>query len=82
MFKVNNKDNRIFIANFKHISHLVLVFLLLTLNTVTLNDALNTMKSPSTTILSHGLLGKVTTFFNSSEKLTTTMWWFLIVNDQ
>ena len=43
MFKVNNKDIRtmptlkrrrsnIFIANFKHISHLVLVFLLLTLS--------------------------------------------------
>ena len=33
MFKVNNKDNRtgIFIVNFEHISHLVLVFLLLTL---------------------------------------------------
>ena len=31
MFKVNNKDT-IFIVNFKHISHLVLVFLLLTLN--------------------------------------------------
>ena len=39
MFKVNNKDTRmtprrsgIFIVNFEHISHLVLVFLLLTLN--------------------------------------------------
>ena len=40
MFKVNNKDTRrrqwhrpgIFIFNFEHISHLVLVFLLLTLN--------------------------------------------------
>ena len=30
MIKVNNKD--IFIVNFEHISHLVLVFLLLTLN--------------------------------------------------
>ena len=40
MFKVNNKipegghwrRSGIFIVNFKHISHLVLVFLLLTLN--------------------------------------------------
>ena len=36
MFKVNNKDARtmpgIFIVNSEHISHLVLVFLLLTLN--------------------------------------------------
>ena len=40
MFKVNNKDTRttpwrrsgIFIVNFEHISHLVLVFLLLTLS--------------------------------------------------
>ena len=36
MFKVNNKDTRrrsgIFIVNFEHIPHLVLVFLLLTLN--------------------------------------------------
>ena len=33
MFKVNNKDTRIvFIVDFEHISHLVLVFLLLTLN--------------------------------------------------
>ena len=34
MFKVNNKDTRtgIFIVNFEQISHLVLVFLLLTLN--------------------------------------------------
>ena len=35
MFKVNNKDTScsgIFIINFEHISHLVLVFLLLTLN--------------------------------------------------
>ena len=42
MFKVKNKDTRttfdskrrsgVFIVNFKHISHLVLVFLLLTLN--------------------------------------------------
>ena len=44
MFKVNNKDARttperrhwrrsgVFIVNFKHVSHLVLVFLLLTLS--------------------------------------------------
>ena len=36
MFKVNNKDTTttpgMFIVNFKHISYLVLVFLLLTLN--------------------------------------------------
>ena len=35
MFKVNNKAWRrsgVFIVNFEHISHLVLVFLLLTLN--------------------------------------------------
>ena len=38
MFKVNNRNTRarrrsgIFIVNFEHISHLVLVFLLLTLN--------------------------------------------------
>ena len=33
MFKVNNKNTLIFfIVNFKHISHLFLVFLLLTLN--------------------------------------------------
>ena len=35
MLKVNDKDTRmtpIFIANFEHISHLVLMFLLLTLN--------------------------------------------------
>ena len=32
MFKVNNKDSGVFIVNFKHISHLVLMFLLLTLN--------------------------------------------------
>ena len=39
MFKVNNKDTRatlrrygVFIVNFEHISHFVLVFLLLTLN--------------------------------------------------
>ena len=39
MFKVNSKDTRttpsrssIFIVNFEHISHFVLVFLLLTLN--------------------------------------------------
>ena len=36
MFKVNNKDrcrSSIFIVNFEHILHLVLVFLLLTMNT-------------------------------------------------
>ena len=36
MFKVNNKDNRttpsVFIVNLEHISHLVLVLLLLTLS--------------------------------------------------
>ena len=32
MFKVNNKDTRTTIVSFEHISHLVLVFLLLTLN--------------------------------------------------
>ena len=35
MFKVNNKDtikSGVFIVNFENISHLVLVFLLLTLN--------------------------------------------------
>ena len=32
MFKVNNKDSGIFIVNFEHISHLVQVFLLLTLS--------------------------------------------------
>ena len=34
MFKVNNKDTSsgVFFVNFEHISHLVLVFLLLTLN--------------------------------------------------
>ena len=35
MFKINNKDRRrsgVFIVNFEHISHLILVFLLLTLN--------------------------------------------------
>ena len=40
MFKANNKDTEmmplesfcVFIVNFEHISHLVLVFLLLTLN--------------------------------------------------
>ena len=40
MFKVNNKDTRtmpwrgsgVFIINFKHVSHLVLLFLLLTLS--------------------------------------------------
>ena len=35
MFKVNNKDTSVFIVNFEHISHLVLVFLLLTLNIYT-----------------------------------------------
>ena len=35
MFKVNNKETRMTpIVNFEHISHLVLVFLLLTLNIV------------------------------------------------
>ena len=29
MFRVNNKDSGIFIVNFEHISHLALVFLLL-----------------------------------------------------
>ena len=34
MYKVNNKDTTgEFIVNFEHISHLVLVFRLLTLNT-------------------------------------------------
>ena len=32
MFKVNNKGTGVFIVNFEHISPLVLVFLLLTLN--------------------------------------------------
>ena len=32
MFKVNNKNTDFFIVNFEHISHLFLVFLLLTLN--------------------------------------------------
>ena len=36
MFKVNNKDTSrrsgVFIVNFEHVSHLFLVFLLLTLN--------------------------------------------------
>ena len=32
MFKVNNKDTNVIIANFKNISYLVLVFLLLTFN--------------------------------------------------
>ena len=35
MFKVNSKDSvktGVFIVNFEHVSHLVLVFLLLTLN--------------------------------------------------
>ena len=33
MFKVNNKDFFAFVINYEHISYLVLVFLLLTLNT-------------------------------------------------
>ena len=39
MFKVNNKDTRtgVFIVNFEHISHLALVFLLLTLLTFLIN---------------------------------------------
>ena len=32
MFKVKNKDTGVFIVNFEHISHFVLVFLLLTLS--------------------------------------------------
>ena len=32
MSKVNNEDTVVFIVNLEHISHLVLVFLLLTLN--------------------------------------------------
>ena len=32
MFKVNRRRSGVFIVNFKHISHLVLVFILLTLN--------------------------------------------------
>ena len=32
MFKINNKDTSVFIVNFERISHLVLVFLLLTLS--------------------------------------------------
>ena len=32
MFKVNNKEIIVFIINFEHISHFVLVLLLLTLN--------------------------------------------------
>ena len=31
MFKVNNRNTSIFIVNFEHVSHLVLLFLLLTL---------------------------------------------------
>ena len=47
MFNVNNKDTRttlitrhsgVFIINFEHISHLVLVFLLLTLSRKTLAE--------------------------------------------
>ena len=51
MFTVNNKENKVFIVNFEHISHLVLVFLLLTLNIQlpagkqALNGALNKMFS-------------------------------------
>ena len=32
MLKVNNKDTGVFVVDFEHISHLVLVFLLLTLS--------------------------------------------------
>ena len=32
MFKISNKDTSAFIADFEHISHLALVFLLLILN--------------------------------------------------
>ena len=32
MLKVNNEDTGVFLVNFEHISHLVLVFLLLTLH--------------------------------------------------
>ena len=32
MFKDNNKDTRVFIVNFEHVSHLDLVFLLLILS--------------------------------------------------
>ena len=48
MFKINNKKtperrhcrrSRVFIVNFKHISHLFLVFLLLTLNRLMLADS-------------------------------------------
>ena len=31
IFKVNSKDTSVFIVNFEHVSHLFLVFLLLTL---------------------------------------------------
>ena len=43
MFKVNNKDtikSGVFIVNFENISHLVLVFLLLTLNMLLLSGGL------------------------------------------
>ena len=44
MFKVNNKARRrsgVSIVNFEHISHLVLVFLLLTLNRLIPTERLN-----------------------------------------
>ena len=63
MFKVNNKDTRttpkwrrsgVFIVNFQHISHLVLLFLLLTLN----------MKLPAGVTLSYQIFGGKITIIN------------------
>ena len=60
MFRVNNKDTRttpsVFIVNFEHISHLVLVFLLLTLSRLMLAEMSLFGKSIIKVILSANVL--------------------------
>ena len=69
MFKVNNKDTRrhwrrsgLFIVNFEHILHLVLVFLLLTLNIQLLAGIQMVKKCPSVPVCANVLKLKALEF--------------------
>ena len=59
MFKVDNSRSDVFIINFEHISHVFLVFLLLTLSKSTLVGLLNQFENSS-------LFSRITLLFERS----------------
>ena len=68
MFKVNNKDTRMMpTVNFEHISHLVLMFLLLTLNMQLLAGKLWVSTKFLRQKIRYIFMGKITVFYARNE---------------